>query len=199
MHSYSEDVPRDKCSKLWSALISPRPVFLVVSQSLTGHFNIAAFSSIALISIYPPLISISFGKRHGIRKNTLANITSNDQFSINVVPRLLAEIANKSAEGTEIADDFERLTLSSRSFEKSTAVGIAESPVSIACTFQTIVELDAATTTLIIARCSEIYVDDHYMADGLFDPLSADLIGSVGLEDFITVKGESFTLPRTWE
>jgi flavin reductase (DIM6/NTAB) family NADH-FMN oxidoreductase RutF len=199
MRYRSGDVPREIASRLWSALISPRPVSLIVSRSEDGRHNIAAFSSLALVSIYPPIISISFGKRNGVLKNTLSNILATKQFSLNAVPRHLAETANKSAEGLELADDFSRLGLSLRQFEESNIIGIAESPLSIACGYSQIVEVEGSSITLLLANCGEVIIDDQFGADGLFDPLKADLIGSVGLEEFITVRGESFSLPRTWE
>jgi len=199
MHYFSADVPREIGSRLWSALIAPRPVFLIVSQNELGQNNIAAYSSVALVSTYPPVVTISFGKRNGRDKNTFVNIMSTKHFSINAVPRRLAETANRSAEGTEMVEDFVRLGLTANQFERSPAVATRESPASIACELLKSVEIEGSSSTLVLARCNEIFAEDRYLAEGLFNPIDADLIGSVGLEEFITVKGEAFVLPRTWE
>jgi flavin reductase (DIM6/NTAB) family NADH-FMN oxidoreductase RutF len=145
------------------------------------------------------MISITFGNRDGRNKNTLNNITANKEFSVNVVPRSLAEIANESASGTEIGDDFARLGLSSRSFKDSTAVGIVESPASIACEVCRIIEIEEAKNSLVIAYCRELFVTEEYLTDDIFDPLKANVVGSIGAEAYLSAKGEAFSLPRTWD
>jgi len=130
---------------------------------------------------------------------TLQNILATRHFSLNGVPRELAETANKSAEGLERADDFRRLGLTAGSFDRSPASAIIEAPLSIACELLQTVEIMDSPCTLILARCRELIVCDRYVQHGLFDPIAANLVGSTGLEDFITVRGESFALPRTWE
>ncbi len=199
MHVNSDDLTRTNSAGLWSALIAPRPVFLVATQNADGICNIAPYSSVALISVNPPMVSISFGEGRGRRKNTLANILATRHFSLNVVPRSLAAIANTSAEGVSIEDDFDRLELTRTSFTRSPAQSIAESPASIACELVQLIAIEGSSSSLILCRCSEVIFDDHFSIGASFDPVSADLIASIGVEDYISLKGEAFTLPKPRE
>jgi flavin reductase (DIM6/NTAB) family NADH-FMN oxidoreductase RutF len=195
----SGDVPREIGSRLWSSVIAPRPIFLIVSVSADGLSNIAPYSSVAVVSIYPPIVTISFGKRNGLAKNTLTNILANKFFTLNVVPNNLALIANDSAEGTDFAEDFERLKLTRCAIGDSPVSGILESPVSIACEYIKTIDVEEMTSTLMLARCNAVDLKDEYMDCDIFDPVQANLVASIGLEDYVTLKGEAFSLPRTWD
>jgi flavin reductase (DIM6/NTAB) family NADH-FMN oxidoreductase RutF len=194
-----EDLPREIGSRIWSTLIAPRPVFLITSLSEDGTTNIAPYNSVSCVSTFPPVVSVSFGTRRGEAKNTLSNIIETGTFSLNVVPRKLAKFANRSAEGTDMLDDFRRLGLTPRRFEVSPTLGIEQSPASIACELTQKFSIEGTQCVLIMARCMEVVIDDDFETDGLLDTVAAELIASIGVEEYITVRGDAFALPRLWE
>jgi len=199
MQYKAEDIPREISSQLWSSVVSPRPVSLIVSRSKEGLSNIAAYSSVALISVYPPILSVSIGQRKGKPKNTLINILETKQFSVNFVHRELIEIANESAEGSDTVDDFLRLKLTPNKFDSSFALAIDESPASIACELIQTVEIEGVASTLLLAKCQEIAVKDEYLTNGSFDTVCANMVASIGLINYVSLAGKEFTLPKTWE
>jgi flavin reductase (DIM6/NTAB) family NADH-FMN oxidoreductase RutF len=198
MPSDMPELLQQASSRIYSTIIAPRAVFLLVSQSSDGISNIAPYSSVALVSNNPPMITVAFGTHDGVQKNTLNNIIQTKAFTVNPVPHSMSELANKSAEGLARVDDFLRLGLLPRPFSAFDCCGIKESPASIACEMVNLIDIDGSDSTLLIAKCVDVYVAPDFSGDGSFDSVSANVIASVGFEDFISVKGEAFTMPRTW-
>jgi flavin reductase (DIM6/NTAB) family NADH-FMN oxidoreductase RutF len=192
------DLLQQASSRIYSTIIAPRAVFLLVSVSSDGISNIAPYSSVALVSNHPPMITVAFGTHDGVQKNTLRNIIQTKSFTLNAVPRSMSELANKSADGLVRVDDFSRLGLVPRPFSGFACCGIEESPASIACEMINLIEIDGSESTLLIAKCVDVFTAPEYSHDGIFDTVDANVIASVGFEDFISVKGEAFTMPRTW-
>jgi flavin reductase (DIM6/NTAB) family NADH-FMN oxidoreductase RutF len=199
MHLTIEQIPRHMNGKIWAALVAPRPLALITSRNTNGVCNIAPFSSFTMLATYPALVGISFSRRDGQPKNTLANIQATQDFVINLVPRFLAEIMSQSAEGDGIEDDFIRLGL--RAVESSVGCPrIVESPASLECRMTALHPLPPSACEFLVAQVMGIHIRDEFVTnDQGFDPMAADLLCSVGAEDYLSVNGETLFLPRTWE
>ena len=49
------------------------------------------------------------------------------------------------------------------------------------------------------AQIVGVYLRDEFVTEsGGFDPLAADLLASVGAEDYLSLNGETLHLPKTW-
>ena len=143
MHYIAEDIPREINGKIWAALIAPRPIALISTQSVLGVPNIAPYNSFAGLATYPPMLGVSFSKRGDEDKHTLENIKATREFVINLVPRFLADVMNKSAEGTSVEDDFARLGLTAIRAGTVDCPRIGECPASIECRVTDIFALPA--------------------------------------------------------
>ncbi len=199
MHYISENIPRDVNGKLWAALIAPRPLALISTQNALGVPNIAPYNSYAGLATYPPMLGVSFSRRDGKDKHTLENIKATQVFVINLVPRYLAEIMNQSAEGTAIEDDFARLGLTALRSESVGCPRIVECPASIECRVTDIFALPPSKCELVAAQIVGVYLRDEFVTEsGGFDPMAADLLASVGAEDYLSLNGETLHLPKTW-
>ena len=199
MHYIAEDIPREVNGKLWAALIAPRPLALISTQSADGVPNIAPYSSYAGLATYPPMLGVSFSQREGGDKHTLANIKATQVFVINLVPRYLADIMNQSAEGTTVEDDFARLGLTPIQAKTINCPRIGESPASIECRVTSIFPLPPSKCELVAAQIVGVYLRDEFVTEhGGFDPMAADLLASVGAEDYLSLNGEMLHLPKTW-
>jgi flavin reductase (DIM6/NTAB) family NADH-FMN oxidoreductase RutF len=199
MHYIAENITREVNGKLWAALIAPRPLALISTQSAGGVPNIAPYNSYAGLATYPPMLGVSFSQREGGDKNTLANIKATQVFVINLVPRYLADIMNQSAEGTVPEDDFARLGLTAIQAENVNCPRIGESPASIECRVTSIFELPPSKCELVVAQIVGVYLRDEFVTDsGGFDPMAADLLASVGAEEYLSLNGETLHLPKTW-
>ena len=199
MHYHAENIPRELNGKIWATLIAPRPLALISTQDENGVPNIAPYNSFAGLASYPPMLGVSFSKRDGEDKHTLANIKAREVFVINLVPRFLADIMNQAAEGRDTQDDFARLGLTPIASDVTGCPRIGESPASIECRVTSILPLPPSKCEFVVAQIVGVYLRDEFvLADGGFDPLAADLLASVGAEEYISVNGETLHLPKTW-
>jgi flavin reductase (DIM6/NTAB) family NADH-FMN oxidoreductase RutF len=199
MHYIAENIPREINGRIWASLIAPRPLALISTQSASGVPNIAPYNSYAGLATYPPMLGVSFSKRDGEDKHTLENIKATQVFVVNLVPRYLADIMNQSAEGTAMENDFARLGLTPIQAETVDCPRISESPASIECRVTSIFELPPSKCELVAAQIVGVYLRDEFVTEGGgFDPMAADLLASVGAEDYLSLNGETLHLPKTW-
>lgn len=199
MHYKADGLERGLNGKLWACLIAPRPIALISTRDMAGLPNIAPYNSYAGLATYPPMLGVSFSQNHGQDKHTLANIKATQVFVINLVPRFLAEIMNTSAEGTDKADDFARLGLSRAEADTINCPRIGESPASIECRVTNIMALPPSRCEFVAAQIVGVHIRDEYLKeDGTFDPGAADLLASIGAEDYVSLNGDILHLPKTW-
>ncbi len=199
MHYKSDEIARELNGKLWACLIAPRPIALISTQDSEGLPNIAPYNSYAGLATYPPMLGVSFSQSKGRDKHTLANIKATQVFVVNLVPRFLAEIMNTSAEGAEKVDDFARLGLSKADADTIGCPRIGESPASIECKVTGIMALPPSTCEFVAAQIVGVHIRDEFIKeDGTFDPGAADLLASIGAEDYLSLNGDALHLPKTW-
>jgi flavin reductase (DIM6/NTAB) family NADH-FMN oxidoreductase RutF len=199
MHYDVATMPREIGKVIWAALIAPRPIALISTLDEQGVPNIAPYNSFAGVANHPALISLSFGRREGQEKFTYANIAATQQFVVNLVSFGQAETMNLAAEGEEKTDDFMRLGLTRGAFEAMPVPYVAECPASLACSVLKIIDLAPAQCTLVVAQVSEVRFDAAFNHEGVFDPKAANLLASVGVEDYLSLTGDGVHLPRTWK
>jgi flavin reductase (DIM6/NTAB) family NADH-FMN oxidoreductase RutF len=199
MHRTVEQIPRSVSATLWAALIAPRPIALISSQNGAGLRNIAPYNSFCGLATHPPMLGISLSRRHGERKQTGANIAETGVFVVNLVPRFLADIMNEAAQEVEGMDDFERLNLTAEPGVTVDCPRIAESPASLECRLTAVHALPPSACEFVVAEILGVYIRDEFVTEtGGFDPLAADLLASVGAEDYLSLNGETLFLPKIW-
>ncbi len=199
MHLKIDQIPRHVNGKIWAALIAPRPIALVSTRDEAGTPNIAPYNSFAGLATYPAMLGVSFSQRDGGPKNTLANIKATNVFVINLVPRYLADVMNAAAEGTETRDDFARLGLTPLPGVTVDCPCIAESPAVLECRVTAIHPLPPSKCEFVVAEITGVHIRDEFVtSDQGFDPMAADLLASVGAEDYLSLNGETLFLPKTW-
>ena len=199
MHLTIDQIPRGMSGKIWAALIAPRPIALISTRDENNVPNIAPYNSFSGIANHPPMLGVSFSQRDGGPKNTLANIKATGEFVINLVPRFLADIMNQSAEGKGKEDDFTRLGLTRTASHTVDCPRVGESPASLECRLIAIYPLPPSTCEYVVAEIVGVHIRDEFVVnDQGFDPMAADLLASVGAEDYLSLNGETLFLPRTW-
>lgn len=199
MHLTIEQIPSKLRGSIWACLIAPRPIALVSTQDAQGVPNIAPYNAFCGLANNPPLLGISFSRREDEEKNTLANIKAMGVFVVNLVPRFLADVMNKSAEGTDKEDDFLRLGLTRAACDTVNCPCIAESPASLECRLVNTLPLPPSRCELVVGQIVGVYMRDEYVSSDIgFDTLAADLLASVGPEDYMSVNGETLHLAKTW-
>ena len=199
MHLTIEQIPSKLRGSIWACLIAPRPIALISTQDTQGVPNIAPYNSYSGLANNPPLLGVSFSRREDEEKTTLANIKATGEFVVNLVPRFLADVMNQSAEGSEKTDDFARLGLTRAEGETIHCPRIVESPASLECRMVNTMPLPPSRCEFVVGQIVGVFMRDEFATSDIgFDTLAADLLASVGPEDYISVNGETLHLPRTW-
>ncbi len=199
MHLTIEQLPSKLRGSIWACLIAPRPIALISTQDAQGVPNVAPYNAFCGLANFPPMLGVSFSQREGGNKNTLANIKASGEFVVNLVPRFLADTMNKSAEGTDKEDDFARLGLTRAECAVVGCPRVQESPASLECRLVNVMPLPPSKCEFVVAEIVGVYMRDEFATSDIgFDPLAADLLASVGPEDYLSLNGETLHLPKTW-
>lgn len=170
--------------------VAPRPIAWVSTISASGHLNLAPFSFFNVVSVDPPLLGFSPGRRplrqdksHGEPKDTLRNIRETQEFVVNIVTYELAEAMNlTSGEYDASVNEFEVAKLTPEPSKVVRPLRVAESPVSFECKLYQILDFSTAPTggSLVIGEIVSIHINDANLKDGRLERNSLDLIGRMG-------------------
>jgi flavin reductase (DIM6/NTAB) family NADH-FMN oxidoreductase RutF len=127
--------------KLLTALVVPRPIAWVSTLDAEGRGNLAPHSFFTVASGRPPVILFSsLG-----RKDTVRNIEETGEFVVNFSSESLLQQVNSSSAPFEHGDDeAEQLGITMEPSETVAPPRVAESPASIECRLERIVEVGSA-------------------------------------------------------
>lgn len=169
--------------RLMIGVIIPRPIAWVTSVNGAGLVNVAPFSFFNGVSANPPVISLSFGYRRGIKKDTLRNIEAGKEFVVNIVPSTMADAMNQSsgdypAEISEVT----AIGLDTAPSVKVRPPRLAASPVAMECRlFQSIPVGEAPDgATLVLGEVVWLHAMDRVVPDGRVDARQLDALGRLG-------------------
>jgi len=176
------------------SVIVPRPIAFVSTVGADGTHNLAPFSYFNLISSRPPLVGISVNRRTAGPKDTSRKVRETGDFVVNLVDEALsAQAVDASGEWAADVDEFTLTGLTPVASEKVKAPRVGESPVSLECRLERIV--DVGDTDFIIGEVVWAHVRDDVLRDGRVDPLLLKPVGRLG-GDMYTVVREVFSKPR---
>jgi len=180
--------------KLMISLIVPRPIAWVSTISPGGSLNLAPFSYFNGISSHPPIVMIAVGARRGERKDTWRNIEQTREFAISVVvPELVDAMVLSSGEFPPEVDEFKEAGVTPIDSTRIKPPRIAESPVSLECTLEKIVEV--AGSALILGRVVLYHVREDLLVEGSVDPRKLMPVARLG-DDYYSHLGEVFKRSR---
>jgi len=162
----------------FNAIVGPRPIGWISSQSSEGQLNLAPYSFFNAFNYIPPIIGFcSVG-----RKDSLNNIEQTGEFVWNLATRPLAEQMNQSC--AAVPADVNEFQLSSLTAAPSSIVQVprvGESPVAFECKVSQIVQLKRADqelvpSWLILGEVVAVHIAEHLLKDGIYDTAAAEPI-----------------------
>lgn len=166
----------------FNAIVGPRPIGWIASQSAAGVRNLAPYSFFNAFNYTPPLIGFaSIG-----RKDTLRNIEGTGEFVWNLATRPLAESMNAScAPAPPEVDEF---ALAGLATAPSRIVGVprvAASPVAFECKCSQIIRLqgaagDVTDTWLVMGEVVGVHIARELLRDGIYDTAGSQTILRAG-------------------
>jgi flavin reductase (DIM6/NTAB) family NADH-FMN oxidoreductase RutF len=185
-----ESVGRREFYALLNAVVVPRPIAWVSSQSADGVLNLAPHSFFTVSSVQPPMVQFtSVG-----RKDSLNNVEATGEFVVNFAAEPLYEQVNAS--GTNFSPDvseFEAIGVHPEPARTLAVPRVAESPVAIECTLHA--TLGLGDCTLVIGRVRHIAVDESVLVDGHPDIHRLSPLARLGKDEWTTL-GEVRTITR---
>ncbi|MBU1702739.1 MAG: flavin reductase family protein [Candidatus Eisenbacteria bacterium] len=182
---------------LHTELLLPRPIAWISTVSKTGFNNLAPFSFFGGVTSNPPLMGVGIGKgREGGEKDTLKNILDTGEFVINMVDASLIEQANMTAaEFPAHVDEFQIADLTAVPSVKVRPPRVEESPVSMECRVEKILEVGAGPSHFVIGQAILFHIRRDLWDRGNLKKEAYLPIARLGGTAYAHL-GEIFHLPR---
>lgn len=177
----------------FNAIVGPRPIGWISTQSNEGVNNLAPYSFFNAFNYVPPIVGFaSIGA-----KDSLRNVQANGEFVWNLVTRPLAEAMNQTcAPLPPDQSEFEFAALTPTSSRVVAVPRVAESPVAFECRCTQIIQLQgvnkqAVDTWLVLGEVVGVHIDQRLLKDGVYDTASAQhILRGGGPADYFAIGPE---------
>lgn len=177
----------------FNAIIGPRPIGWISSQSAAGMLNLAPYSFFNAFNYMPPIIGFaSIGY-----KDTLRNIEETGEFAWNLVTRPLAEAMNQTcANVPPEVSEFALAGLTPLASRLIKVPRVAESQVSFECRCTQIIQLQGVSgekvaTWLVLGEVVAVHIAKTMLKDGIYDTASAGhVLRGGGAADYFAIEPE---------
>ncbi|MCH8927258.1 MAG: flavin reductase family protein [Candidatus Marinimicrobia bacterium] len=153
--------------KILTSIIIPRPIAWVTTLNEDGSVNAAPFSFFMGVSTKPPRLAISVSAKGGEIKDTSRNIIKNSEFVVNMVTNANVEAMNSTAGLYDYGvEELKIAGLSTSESEKIAPPCIKESPVSMECKLEKVVEIGDKNHFLFIGEVVLFHINDDMFENG---------------------------------
>lgn len=193
IHTYEPRLGHGLPHDPFNAIVGPRPIGWISTQSAAGALNLAPYSFFTAFNYVPPIVGFaSIGA-----KDTLRNIEATGEFVWNLATHDLADAMNQSCAAVppEVSE-FELAGLTPLASEKVRPPRVAESPVTFECRSTQIVQLqgidgEKVPTWLVLGEVVAVHIAKTLLKDGVYDTAGAGhILRGGGPADYFTVGPE---------
>ena len=193
IHTYEPRLGQGLPHDPFNAIVGPRPIGWISTQSAAGALNLAPYSFFTAFNYVPPIVGFaSIGA-----KDTLRNIEATGEFVWNLATHDLADAMNQSCAAVppEVSE-FELAGLTPLASEKVRPPRVAESPVTFECRSTQIVQLqgidgEKVPTWLVLGEVVAVHIAKALLKDGVYDTAGAGhILRGGGPADYFTVGPE---------
>ena len=159
----------------FNAIVGPRPIGWISTQSNAGVVNLAPYSFFNAFNYVPPIIGFSSVGY----KDTLRNIEETGEFVWNLATFDLVEAMNQScAPYPAEVSEFDATGLEQANSTLVTPPRVAKAKVAFECKCTDIVQLkgisgEKVQTWLVLGEVIEIHIDKAMLKDGIYDTAEA--------------------------
>ena len=172
----------------FKALIAPRPIGWISTQSADGVANLAPYSFYNAFATSPHYVA--FGSEG--YKDSLRNIEATGVFACNLATFDLRDAMNaSSAHVPTHVDEFELTGLTKIPCVMIDAPRVGESPACFECRHFKTVELPdeqgQVANWLVIGRVVAVHIDDRFIANGRVNTAAMQPIARLGYVEYATV------------
>ena len=167
--------------KLITGLIVPRPIAWITTLSDNGRVNLAPFSAYGLITHQPPLLTVTVGKRDGVRKDSGRNILARGEFVVNVVRFEDIEAVHASSANFPYGEsEVELLGLATVPSRIVAVPRLADASAAMECRLRDKIEYQDADSVILIAEVVLFHVRDDLLRGGKIDTKELDPAARLG-------------------
>ena len=193
IHTYEPRLGHGLPHDPFNAIVGPRPIGWISTQSATGALNLAPYRFFTAFNYVPPIVGFaSIGA-----KDTLRNIEATGEFVWNLATHDLADAMNQSCAAVppEVSE-FELAGLTPLASEKVRPPRVAESPVTFECRSTQIVQLqgidgEKVPTWLVLGEVVAVHIAKALLKNGVYDTAGAGhILRGGGPADYFTVGPE---------
>ncbi len=159
--TFLADDPEINPYRLLTALVVPRPIAWVSTESSDGVGNLAPHSFFTVASSRPPIVCFtSVG-----RKDTLKNVLDTKEFVVNFASRTQLDLINASSTPLEFGvNEAESFGIAMEPSVKVRPPRVADSPAAIECVLHA--TYDVGNSVMIFGLVVAISVKDEVLVDG---------------------------------
>ncbi|HYO39348.1 MAG TPA: flavin reductase family protein [Nocardioidaceae bacterium] len=181
--------------RLLTAVVVPRPIAWVTSQSVAGVVNLAPHSFYTVACARPPIVQFtSVGS-----KDTLRNVQDTGEFVVNLAHRpLLAAVNNSSASYPADQSEPAELGIAMRPSLDVAPPTVRDSPAAIECRLHSTNRL--GDSTVVLGDVVAVTVAEEVLVDGHPDYHRLDPLSRLGKDEWgVGAEVVSLRRPRTPE
>jgi len=179
------------------ALISPRPVGWISSQSASGIANLSPYSFFNAIAELPPMVMFISAPdarqtNKGGQKDSLANILETREFAVNIVGRKQAvQMVRTSQDVAAEIDEFHHAGLGKKQAEKISVPLVAGAPAHLECVYYDHITLPdnghGHHSVMVMGTIVGIHIDEAVIIDGRVDVTRYNPVARLGYKDYTDV------------
>ncbi|CAN5542679.1 flavin reductase family protein [soil metagenome] len=178
----------------FNAIVGPRPIGWISSQSTDGVRNLAPYSFFNGFNYRPPVIGFSsIGW-----KDSVANIEATGEFVWNLATRNVAAAMNESSASVPAhVDEFDRAGLTAVPATVVSSPRVLESPVNFECVLTQLIQLTDAennplSTWLVLGQVVAVHIDRSLLVDGIYQTAAAaPILRAGGPADYAQIGPDS--------
>ena len=192
-YSYQPNLGHGLPHDPFSAIVGPRPIGWISTQSAAGVLNLAPYSFFNAFNYIPPIIGFSSVGY----KDTLKNIEETGEFAWNLVTRdLLAKMNQTSAPLPEDQSEFSFAGLTPLNSDLISVPRVLESPVTFECRKTSISQLlskegNKINSWLVLGEVVMVHIASDLLEDGIYKTASAGhILRGGGPADYFSIGPE---------
>jgi flavin reductase (DIM6/NTAB) family NADH-FMN oxidoreductase RutF len=192
-YSYQPNLGHGLPHDPFSAIVGPRPIGWISTQSAAGILNLAPYSFFNAFNYIPPIIGFS-SVGH---KDTLKNIEETGEFAWNLVTRdLLAKMNQTSAPLPADQSEFSFAGLTPLNSDLISVPRVLESPVTFECRKTSISQLlskegNKINSWLVLGEVVMVHIASDLLENGIYKTASAGhILRGGGPADYFSIGPE---------
>lgn len=208
MKVYPKEVSTPQMHAYLLGSVSPRPIAFVSTVDKAGRVNLSPFSFFNVFSANPPILIFSPARkgRDNTVKDTYLNVLEVPEAVVSIVSYDMVHQASlASAEYPRGINEFEKAGFTATPSELVKPPRVAESPISMECRVNQVVELGSAggAGNLVICEVLLLHIKDEVLdEEGKIDPRKVDAVarmGETGTVGLMVMPCSGFpSLPTGW-